>query len=91
MAESQPGEQAQDHRAGHVDGQGAEREVAAGTVLVNTGGHGAVGQEAEHRPRAADQHHGGPQHDAHARTRTRRTTAVARWIAAYPAAMLAAV
>ena len=86
VAEGEPGEQAQDHRAGEVDSQGAEREVTA-----DRRGHGAVDQEP--RDRARPRRSARPPAQTSTLIAAPAPSAPARWpggCAAYPATMLAA-
>ena len=76
----------------------ADRRFPLGTLAVNVSGAVilgvitglALGHDQALLAGTADQRDAHPEQHVHGRTRTRLTTAVASWIAAYPAAMLAA-
>jgi hypothetical protein len=79
------GQEAQHHGAAEVDGQRADRKRPDDPAR-----HRAVDDEAHHRTDAANRHPD-PDHCRHCRTRTRRTSFVARYTATKLAEILVAV
>jgi hypothetical protein len=82
----QTGQEAQHHGAAEVDGQCADRKRPGDPAR-----HRAVDDEAQHRTDAANRHDPDPDRCRHCRTRTRRTSFVARYTATKPAEILVAV
>ena len=76
-AEGKPGQQPEHNRPGQIHDQRAVRERAA-----EPGRHRPVDEEPQDGSDPSEHDHAGPHHGIHTRTRTRRTSAVATWIAA---------